>query len=265
MVQPEKVIPPVLHYLSPLHCPSLSFVTWPQRHTVVTFCMKKCQHGALSALFLNRILMSWALFLYLTHCFPHSHWETWQNVSTESLGAISAWIYVHNKFAGLFSLLFKKNTFFLTRLICCLVSEKKTARWGARKRREAVIDCLLVCDLFHMKHTWHSCQRFLFAPFLVSFTLLITLLISDAIKCFTVCALAQGVLLELHYIKASMLHAWQPTLHFSYVITTLLPWNWSILALWQLPLQLCVHQLIKSLFSWLPKQTLFPSDTRVFY
>lgn len=159
----------------------------------------------------------------------------------------------------------KKKYIFLTRLICCLVSEKKTARWGARKRREAVIDCLLVCDLFHMKHTWHSCQRFLFAPFLVSFTLLITLLISDAIKCFTVCALAQGVLLELHYIKASMLHAWQPTLHFSYVFTTLLPWNWSILALWQLPLQLCVHQLIKSLFSWLPKQTLFPSDTRVFY
>lgn len=193
MVQPEKVIPPVLHYLSPLHCPSLSFVTWPQRHTVVTFCMKKCQHGALSALFLNRILMSWALFLYLTHCFPHSHWEAWQNVSTESLGAISAWFYVHNKFAGLFSLLFKKKKYiFLTRLICCLVSEKKTARWGARKRREAVIDCLLVCDLFHMKHTWHSCQRFLFAPFLVSFTLLITLLISDAIKCFTVCALAQG-------------------------------------------------------------------------
>lgn len=86
----------------------------------------------------------------------------------------------------------KKKYIFLTRLICCLVSEKKTARWGARKRREAVIDCLLVCDLFHMKHTWHSCQRFLFAPFLVSFTLLITLLISDAIKCFTVCALAQG-------------------------------------------------------------------------
>lgn len=167
MVQPEKVIPPVLHYLSPVHCPSLSFVTWPQRHTVVTFCMKKCQHGALSALFLNRILMSWALFLYLTHCFPHSHWETWQNVSTESLGAISAWFYVHNKFAGLFSLLFKKKTkhFFWQDWFVVLYQRKKTARWGARKRREAVIDCVLVCDLFHMKHTWHSCQRFLFAHF----------------------------------------------------------------------------------------------------
>lgn len=71
--------------------------------------------------------MSWALFLYLTHCFPHSHWETWQNVSTESLGAISAWIYVHNKFAGLFSLLFKKKKNFFDKidLLSCIREKKQ--------------------------------------------------------------------------------------------------------------------------------------------
>lgn len=43
----------------------------------------------------------------------------------------------------------------------------------------------------------------------------------------------QGPLPQLHYIKASMLHPWQPTLHFPDVITTVLPWNRSVLALWQ--------------------------------
>jgi len=44
----------------------------------------------------------------------------------------------------------------------------------------------------------------------------------------------QVALPELHYIKASMLHSWQPALHCPDVITTLRPWNRSILALWQL-------------------------------
>lgn len=74
-------------------------------------------------------------------------------------------------------------------LLSCI--REKPARWGARKRREAVIDCLLVCDLFHMKHISHSCQLFLFAHFSSLFHS-VDYSISDAIKCFTVCALAQG-------------------------------------------------------------------------
>lgn len=75
----------------------------------------------------------------------------------------------------------------------------------------------------------------------------------------------QGALPELHYIKAGMLRSWQPALHCPDVITTLLPWNWSVLALWQLgnpPLSSSyVHQFKNSVFSRLPKQKLFPSDT----
>lgn len=77
----------------------------------------------------------------------------------------------------------------------------------------------------------------------------------------------QVALPELHYIKASMLHSWQPALHCPDVITTLLPWNRSLLALWQLsnpPLSSSMFATLENcLFFWLPKQRKFPSDTRV--
>lgn len=62
--------------------------------------------------------------------------------------------------------------------------------------------------------------------------------------------------------KASMLHSWQPALHRPDVIAILRPWNWSVLAPWQLrnplALWLCVRISKNNMFFWLPKQTAFP-------
>lgn len=67
--------------------------------------------------------------------------------------------------------------------------------------------------------------------------------------------------------KASMLHSWQPALHRPDVIAILRPWNWSVLAPWQLrnplALWLCVRVSKNNMFFWLPKQTAFPCNTRV--
>lgn len=53
---------------------------------------------------------------------------------------------------------------------------------------------------------------------------------------------------ELHYVKARMPHSWQPALHCPDVITILRPWNWSVLALWEL-----VNPPLSSSVSTIPK------------
>lgn len=89
--------------------------------------------------------------------------KTWAQRAWEPF--LLGFMFIINLLAYFPCCLKKKIHFFWQDWFVVLYQRKKTARWGARKRREAVIDCVLVCDLFHMKHTWHSCQRFLFAHF----------------------------------------------------------------------------------------------------
>lgn len=188
--------------------------------------------------------------------------KTWAQRAWEPF--LLGFMFIINLLAYFPCCLKKKKIHFLTRLICCLVSEEKNSQMRSKKETRSS-NWLFTGVRFVPYETYMA-----FLPAFPLCSLLLCWLLCSSLMLLNVLPSVpllrvQGVLPELHYIKASMLHAWQPTLHFSYVITTLLPWNWSILALWQLPLQLCVHQLIKSLFSWLPKQSLFPSDTRIIY
>lgn len=103
-----------------------------------------------------------------------------------------------------------------------------TKRRRREKRRWLIGYWRTICSVWN-----HSCSSANISPVRSPLLIFLSLNLWNALPSVPF-PWVQVALPELRYIKASMLHSWQPALHCPDVITTLLPWNRSFLALWQL-------------------------------